>query len=258
LGVYGDVPVNRFRAATYNVHSCIGTDRQFAPERIAEVITGIDADVLAIQELGWHHRGLRYFDQFAYLAEETGYTVIEGPTKSHARAHYGNAILARESVLQHRTVDLSSPLHIPRGCVMAEISLGGTPVTVINAHLGLTPWERRRQVHMLLIEIERLRGDVVLMGDFNSWKPAGATFRLITHRLPRYTDQPTFHARAPRVPLDRIYLSHGLAFSQVEVPRTALTLRASDHLPVIADIERIDAEAAARDKGRRDLAAATG
>jgi len=250
--------VSRFRAASYNVHSCIGTDRQFAPERIAEVVADIDADVLAIQELGWHHRGLRHFDQFAYLAESTGYSVIEGPTKLHARAHYGNAILARQSVLTHRTLDLSTPLHIPRGCVMAEVSLGGGAATVINAHLGLTPWERRRQVHMLLMEIERLDGDVILMGDFNSWKPAGATFRLIAHRLPRYTDRPTFHARAPRVPLDRIYLSEGLDFLHVEVPRTSLTLRASDHLPVVADIDRIGSQAAAVGDRQTDPAVAAG
>ena len=243
--------MSRFRAASYNVHSCIGTDRQFAPERIAEVVADIDADVLAIQELGWHHRGLRHFDQFAYLAKATGYSVIEGPTKFHARAHYGNAILARHCVLTHRTLDLSTPLHIPRGCVMAEVSLGSRTATVINAHLGLTPWERRRQVHRLLMEIQRLDGDIILMGDFNSWKPAGATFRLIANHLPHYTDRPTFHTRAPRVPLDRIYLSEGLDFVRVEVPRTPLTLRASDHLPVVADIERIGANANPdRPKGR--------
>lgn len=253
--------MSRFRVASYNVHSCIGTDRRFAPERIADVVLSIDADIVAIQELGWHRRGQRYFDQFAYLADSTGYTIIEGPTKFHARAHYGNAILARRSVLTHRTLDLSSPLHIPRGCVMAEVSLGSRPATVINAHLGLTPWERRRQVHMLLMEIASLEGDIILMGDFNSWKPAGATFRLLTQHLPHYTDRPTFHARSPRVPLDRIYLSDQLEFVQVDVPHTSVTVRASDHLPIVADILRIDPPGDGLDAAaaaRRALSPATG
>jgi len=235
--------VSRFRVASYNVHSCMGTDRQFAPERIADILQELDADLIAIQELGWHRRGRRHFDQFAYLAEVTGYTVLEGPTKFHARAHYGNAILARRSILSHRTLDLSSPMHIPRGCVMAEVIVGSQPVTVINAHLGLTPWERHRQVAMLAREIETLQGDVILMGDFNSWKPAGVTFRMLTRYLPHYTDAPTFHTRAPRVPLDRIYLSENLAFEDTQVWRTLETLRASDHLPIVANVMRLAQEA---------------
>jgi len=235
--------VSRFRVASYNVHSCIGIDRRFAPERIADILRQIDADVIALQELGWHHRGRRHFDQFAYLAETTGYTVLEGPTKNHARAHYGNAILARHSVLSHKTLDLSWPLHIPRGCVMAEIDLDGRPVTIVNAHLGLSPWERRRQVTMLAKDIAKLTGDVILMGDFNSWKPASTTFQLLTRHLPHYTQMPTFHARAPRVPLDRIYLSAGLAFETTRVWRSQAAARASDHLPIVADLRRVDAQA---------------
>ena len=41
----------RMRVATYNVHKCRGLDRRTSPERIAEVINELDADVVAIQEI---------------------------------------------------------------------------------------------------------------------------------------------------------------------------------------------------------------
>lgn len=225
-----------FRVATYNVHSFIGTDRRFDPERIAHVIALLDADILAVQELGWHHRGRRQFDQFAWLAETTGYHVIEAPTKFHAGAHYGNAILVREASIHHRALDLSAPFHIPRGCVIAHLAIGGRPLTAINVHLGLTPWDRSRQLRRIIAELDHIAGETVLMGDFNSWRPDGPMFRALRERLPHYTTVPSFHARAPHVPLDRIYVSPGLEIRRAEAPRDRVTARTSDHLPVYADI----------------------
>ena len=40
----------RIRVATYNVHGCIGTDGRHDPGRVANVITELDADVVALQE----------------------------------------------------------------------------------------------------------------------------------------------------------------------------------------------------------------
>ena len=39
------------RVATYNVHRCRGLDGRTRPERIAEVLQEIDADVIALQEV---------------------------------------------------------------------------------------------------------------------------------------------------------------------------------------------------------------
>jgi len=36
--------------ASYNVHKCIGVDKIFDPQRTADVISEIDADVIALQE----------------------------------------------------------------------------------------------------------------------------------------------------------------------------------------------------------------
>ena len=40
----------RLRVATYNVHACVGTDGRHDPDRVASVITELDADIVALQE----------------------------------------------------------------------------------------------------------------------------------------------------------------------------------------------------------------
>ena len=39
------------RVATYNIHRCRGMDRRTMPQRIAEVIRAMEADVVALQEV---------------------------------------------------------------------------------------------------------------------------------------------------------------------------------------------------------------
>lgn len=48
--------MSKLRIATYNIHKCVGIDRRYSPERIAEVLEEIDADVIALQEVLCHSR----------------------------------------------------------------------------------------------------------------------------------------------------------------------------------------------------------
>ena len=41
----------QIRVATYNVHKCRGLDGRTRPERIAHVISQLDADIVALQEI---------------------------------------------------------------------------------------------------------------------------------------------------------------------------------------------------------------
>ena len=43
--------MTRLRIATYNVHSGVGIDRRFRPQRIVDVIDELAADVVALQEV---------------------------------------------------------------------------------------------------------------------------------------------------------------------------------------------------------------
>jgi endonuclease/exonuclease/phosphatase family metal-dependent hydrolase len=229
--------LSSFRIATYNVHSCVGVDAKFAPDRIAAVVKALEADVVGLQEVGWHHRGEIGLDQFEYLSRETGMTAWPGPTKHHDRAHYGNALLSRLPVLDMRPMDLSLPHREPRGAIDADIQVGDKVVRVIVAHLGLDPWERNAQITRVLNTVERGSArPVVFMGDLNEWRPRSPRIKRLMHCFADCAAPRSFHVRMPTLRLDRIFVSDGLVLSKYDVVRTPLTKRASDHLPVRATI----------------------
>jgi len=231
-------PLRQLSLLTWNVHSCIGTDRRSDPARVARFLKRVDADIVALQELGWHHRGEVGFDQFAYLAAETGYQVHAGLTKNHANAHYGNAILTRLPLVSLAEHNLCRPLRIPRGAIEAVFDLGGArQLRVINVHLGLDPWERREQVERLLPALDAQHGlPTLLMGDTNEWRGDALAFRALERRLPRVAAPPSFHTRLPRLRYDRIYLSEELEIEDFDALRTHEARNASDHLPVFARV----------------------
>ncbi|MGQ9368726.1 endonuclease/exonuclease/phosphatase family protein [Azospirillum sp. ST 5-10] len=233
----GTVPdgMASFSAATWNIHSCVGLDARFAPDRVAEVIRGLDVDLIGLQEVGWHHRGEAGVDQFAYLARETGLTAYPGPTKHNTRAHYGNCILTRLPVRSFGPIDLRVPHREPRGGIDMVVDVDGRPVRVVVAHLGLDPWERANQVAQVLALIGREPAlPALFMGDLNEWAPNSARLRRLGTFFEDWASPRSFHARMPTLRLDRIYVRGGLQLPAFEVVRTTVTRRASDHLPVKA------------------------
>lgn len=239
----GRVPVGvtAFDIATYNIHSCVGIDARFAPERIAEVIRALECDVVGLQEVGWHHRGEIGLDQFAFIAERTGMKAYAGPTKHHARAHYGNALLTNLPVQDLRFIDLSLPRREPRGAIDADIAVNGRPIRVIVAHLGLDPRERGVQIDRVLAAMDQgPKRPTVFLGDLNEWQGRSPRIRRLQQIFADCAAPRSFHARMPALRLDRIFVSQGLELARYEVVRNALTRRASDHLPVRASIALTD------------------
>jgi endonuclease/exonuclease/phosphatase family metal-dependent hydrolase len=227
-----------FRIATYNVHSCVGVDAKFSPDRIGEVVRDLDCDLVGLQEVGWHHRGEIGLDQFAHISRVSGLKAYAGPTKHHERAHYGNALLTNLPVVEMRTMDLSLPLREPRGAIDADIRVGDAVVRVIVAHLGLDPWERNAQITRVLHALERAEHHrpTVFLGDLNEWSGRSPRLKRLDGAFADCAAPRSFHVRLPALRLDRIYVSQGLELASFDVVRNKLTRRASDHLPVRATV----------------------
>lgn len=229
----------RLRVATYNIHSCVGNDRAYRPERVAAVLAELDADVIGLQEVAARPEIDGIADQFAFLAEATGMNAVAGPNIVLRDARFGNVLLTRHRIAETRLVDLSVAPYEPRGAVVADVQAAPAdgPLRVIVTHLGLRVWERARQ-HRALAEIVAARGDtpVVLMGDFNSWWP---DLRVLGHLGPRLgwrRSPASFPAHLPFLALDRIGVVPDLIAGSVRTHASRLARQASDHLPVVADI----------------------
>lgn len=230
---------------SYNVHSCIGTDRKLDPTRIAEVIAELKPDIIGLQELDVGRRRTGGVDQAETIA-----SLLKMEFHFHAALHvaeerYGDAILTALPMKRIKGGMLPSTGE-QRGALWVEISIGGRPVQVFNTHLGLMRRDRITQATTLLgpAWLGSAKGSqkpAILIGDLNSIGRSAA-YRQIARRLRDVqvetgsTLRATFPSRYPLMRLDHIFVSDDIEALKAEVVNTRLTRTASDHLPLLATV----------------------
>lgn len=226
----------QLRIASFNIHACIGLDGRFDPARIAAVLRELDADVVALQEV--EHHLLENEDLLDYLARTSGYQAVAGPTLMRETRHYGNALLTRLPVIKSQSHDISIVPYEPRAVINAQLAAGDKTLTVLATHLGLWPTERRMQVRQILSLLAQQSSDVtLLLGDLNEWFLWGRPLRWLHKFFRRSRHIRTFPANFPLFSLDRIWVAPEKALQASYSYRTPLSRQASDHLPIVAEIQ---------------------
>lgn len=229
----------QLKLASYNIHACIGTDGHFDPFRIARVIEELDADVVAFQEVE-HHR-VNDLDLLDFLAQQTQMTGLAGPTMLRQTRHYGNAILSRLPITSHRMIDLSLSPYEPRGALQVHFRHAAHDLLIYATHLGLKPVERRYQVRRILREFEQQEADItVLLGDLNEWFLWGRPLRWLKHFFTATPACRSFPSGWPVLKLDRIWVQPRSSLHKVRAHDSSLAKKASDHLPITAQLRLPD------------------
>lgn len=232
-------PDARLRLATYNIHACVGGDGRCEPSRVARVLQEMNAAVLALQELEQHvvaEAGNVQVLQF--LADATGMHAVPGTTLKREEREYGNALLTRLPVERVERVDISIPGREPRGALDVSLDWAGRHLQVVATHLGLRPGERRHQIRRILPLFESTRADyAVLMGDLNEWMLWGRPLRWLRRHFPPTPDIRTWPARFPLLALDQFLVSPRESLASLSAHRSPMARIASDHLPIVADLE---------------------
>ncbi|HEY4133875.1 MAG TPA: endonuclease/exonuclease/phosphatase family protein [Alphaproteobacteria bacterium] len=231
------------RVATYNVHSCVGTDRRYDPERILHVIKEIDADIIALQEVGGYF--IDGVEQAHFFEHRLGMKALMGPNMRRRQSEYGNLLLAKGDLGYHQLIQLTVVPFEPRSALDCIVETPAGDVRVIAAHLGLFRAERRRQIKFIAERMaKRPSPFTLIMGDFNIFGAERNVLQQIgaPERLPKLR---SFPSRYPLVSLDRIWTIPNDALVNQHVHRTPLSRVASDHLPMVAEITPIDALAEA-------------
>jgi len=224
------------RIATYNIHACVGSDKRFDPERVLHVLHEINADILALQEVGGHPVNDSSMDQAHFFAERLGMTAVKGLHPCRRRIHFGNVVLAKGEVLESNLVDLSIYRFEPRNAIDCLVKTAAGQIRVVATHLGLFSPERKRQISRL----KAMLGDqdttpTVVLGDFNVY----GLERRVLYALGAPRPLPTlrsFPARRPIFSLDRLWTLPNNCLSDLHIHRTALSRVASDHLPLIGTV----------------------
>lgn len=238
----------RFRIVTYNVHKCRGLDRRIAPERIAQVLHEVDADVIAMQEILRVTERDPEHDQVAFIAERLGMQhVAFGHNRPLAGGTYGNATISRLPIVGWRNYDITHARRERRGCLRTDVGLpSGRLVHVINLHLGTGFMERRAQAQMLMSPDLLLNAEFtaprVVVGDFNEWT-RGLTSRMLSGQFKSAELRPgqpikrSYPGVLPLLHLDHVYHDESLRLTGFYLHRSRTALIASDHLPLVADLE---------------------
>lgn len=241
---------HRLRVATYNVHGCVGTDRQRSEPRIAAVIAELEVDVIGLQELDLNRPRSARVDQAEIIAAELGWHRHFHAAVRSADGDYGHAILSRYPLSVRRTACLPgvAPFFCreTRAAIGMDVATDFGRVRVINTHLGLGRRERLLQAKFLT-SVEWLEADadgapVILLGDFNSLPGSRAHQTLTRHlRDVRRLIRPappcrTFPTAFPALAVDHIFVSADLQPLSLKVHRTSLSRVASDHFPLIAEL----------------------
>ena len=245
-------PGPTLRVATYNVHGCVGMDRQRSESRIAEVIASLKADIVGLQELDQNRARSGAIDQAGVIAKQLGWHHYFHPAMRRAEELYGDAILSRYPIAVRNAVELpgNPPWYCreTRGVTWAEAETPLGRVHLINSHFGLGRQERMLQAQ-LLTSAEWLGSvpadaQVIVLGDFNSvpWSPAykiiEAKLRDVRRLLASSFSFRTYPTAFPALAVDHIFISAAFKPASMHVHRDAPARLASDHFPLVADLVR--------------------
>jgi endonuclease/exonuclease/phosphatase family metal-dependent hydrolase len=221
---------------SYNVHM-----QKDDVAALSEAVRAAEPDVVIVQEAP---RRFRWRTKCAALARSFGLVVAAGGLPA-----LGNLVLTDLRVRVHETRCLRFPLtpgrHL-RGAAFAECSVGaaGAPARFIVAgsHLSTDPAERPGQAELLKKAMGEWDAPVIFGGDLNEGS-GGAAWRTLADGLTDAADATgradrlTFSCANPRDRIDALFVDPRLAVRAYEVVDTPLTRRASDHFPILVDLE---------------------
>jgi endonuclease/exonuclease/phosphatase family metal-dependent hydrolase len=222
------------RLMTWNIHGAVGTDRRFDLDRICSTIKRHDPDIIALQEVDSRKRAAGERSPFDVLREAIGEHGIDAKSITTADGDYGQMLVSRWPLRTVEVHDISHGNREPRRAIEAEVTTAAGPLRVIATHLGLSLGERRFQVQRILEIVKQHPIATVMLGDFNDWFWPSSLRDAIQHELPAQTRHASWPSYCPVMRLDRVFCWPREMLVRSFVDRAAK--RASDHLPVIVDV----------------------
>jgi endonuclease/exonuclease/phosphatase family metal-dependent hydrolase len=227
--------VPTLRLLSYNIRS-MRDDRA----ALARVIASARPDVVLVQEAP---RFLRWRSTCAALARTSGLVVVSG-----GRAAGANLILSSLGVDVVSTADVlftKQPRLHQRGTAIAVLRLRGATFAVAGTHLDLEAGARLRHVGELHAAISRhVPADVptVVAGDINDHPGSAVWLSLAAERPDAFAQAGvgspfTSTAADPHQTIDGIFVDRRIAVSSVRVLDGPDVVGASDHRPLLAELE---------------------
>lgn len=232
------------RIMTYNIHHGRGQDGEINLKRLSEVIRAHGPDLVALQEVDRMTGRSGGVDQAAELGALTGMQVHYGAAMPYDGGEYGEAVL---TTLEVRNVVVQAlphqPDREPRAALWVEVmpAANSSPVWFIATHLDHwdDPGDRRLQAQAIHDRWEEMgQPSAILAGDLN----ANPDSEVLSEILGSWKDaatknpQPTYSATNPNLRIDYVLVQPPVEW-RIRNVRTVMERIASDHLPVVVDLE---------------------
>lgn len=234
---------------SYNIHKCIGgIDRRYQPQRVVTTIAHYEPDIVLLQEVDAGAERSNGDQQSEMLGEALGMrhrAWFPNVTLKKGGA-YGNAVLSRFPCRTADNIDLSLEGRKARSVLhtIVRVRRGGRTRTVhvFNMHLGLRQEERRKQLRRFLdshpFAHMHARTPVIVGGDLNDVYGSLGASMLVPAGFRAMPSAPrTFPAYAPLRPLDAVFVRGEVQIRRAARGQVAVAKRASDHLPLVVDLE---------------------
>lgn len=246
------------KIATYNIgkNDASGNVTDFTA--LNQAVKNINADIITVVEIDNKTARSKKVDQLKEIADANHMHYAFGKALDFDGGEYGVGVLSRYPIEHSQVVKLPSGQAEQRATLMAQVKVPGfdSPVVVMAAHLDWQkdPAVRLMQARYLLdLSIGDASSDFkdiassikILAGDFNSTRDEQPLREIRYFFNPvekQGTDYRTWPAVNPAIDLDHIFTFKGQKWNvkKIEIPQDSASFTwsaASDHLPVIADLE---------------------
>jgi endonuclease/exonuclease/phosphatase family metal-dependent hydrolase len=235
------VAAKSLRVMTYNIHVGVGMDKKLDLQRVADVITHEKPDLVGLQEVDRGVKRTEGKDEIVELASMTQMHYAFAHNLDYQGGQYGVAILSRYPIrnVVHRKFQNTRESE-RRGMLSVEVDTGNRTLTFVTTHLDYQyPDGRLFEAEQMLEVLRDVKPALIVVGDFND-EPSGSTYKLMINGFDdawsRSRDAGlSYPADKPVKRIDYIFTRRGnrLRAKKAWIVNTL----ASDHLPVVADIE---------------------
>lgn len=261
----GDASMLRVRVLTYNIYGGRNTDQKRDLDRIASVIRTLDPDIVALQEVDRHTGRINGVDLAAELGERLGMAHIFGRAMKYDGGEYGEAILSKfpiEDVTHHGLPTVPLPPDSPE---LQEVE----PRVVLAAKVKFP--DADRSFIFMATHLDHLRDPsnkivqagalndiartytgmpLILAGDLNAapdseplailgqfWRDAWPATKEVFAPGSRRNRRIDYVMLAPEKSWRVVDTYRGTEINRNDNAWQELLTLASDHLPVIAELE---------------------
>ncbi len=228
------------RVMTYNIHQGINANLMVDLESIADAIASENPDVVALNEVNRARATNGFLDVLPYLSRRLDMPYVFGA--NYQDGQYGNAILSRYPILDWENTHYVNNTTEIRGALRVVIQSPDGEVTFYSTHLDHISGEDNARLEQVteLLALWGGAGRTIILGDLNAvpdtpeisalYAAGFVDALLVTGNQDAFTFWDPIPTPGRRI--DYIFLTPDMSVGNAWVPQT----RASDHLPVVAEI----------------------